>query len=80
METLGLKVDKKKIQVAIGKRIKQIRESKHMSQVDLASACIFEKSNMSRIESGNTSPNIFTLYLISKNLNVNLSELFQFEN
>lgn len=80
MKTLGLKVDKKELQIAIGKRIRQIRESKNMSQVDLASACNFEKSNMSRIESGNTSPNIFTLYLISKNLNVNLSELFQFEN
>lgn len=78
MKTLGLKVDKKELQIAVGKRIRQIRESKNMSQVDLASACNFEKSNMSRIESGKTCPNIMTLYTISIALEIPLKQLLDF--
>jgi transcriptional regulator with XRE-family HTH domain len=37
-----------------------------------------EKSNMSRIESGKTSPAIFTLYTIATKLEVDFSELFIF--
>lgn len=72
-------VDKKELQIAIGKRIRDLRELKNISQVDLAYACNFEKSNLSRIESGRTSPNIYTLYTIANKLEVELSELFQFE-
>jgi DNA-binding helix-turn-helix protein len=43
--------------------------------VDLAYACDFEKSNMSRIEAGKTCPNIYTLYKIAQHLEINLSEL-----
>jgi transcriptional regulator with XRE-family HTH domain len=72
-------VDKQELQIKIGKRVRQLRESKNISQIELASACNFEKSNMSRIEAGNTSPNIYTLYKIATNLNVELPELFKFD-
>ncbi|WP_435522914.1 hypothetical protein [Chryseobacterium indoltheticum] len=42
-------MDKKEYQVAIGKRIKQLREKKNISQVELAALCNFEKSNMSSV-------------------------------
>ena len=71
------RLDKLSLQVKIGKRIKELRESKNISQVDLAYACDFEKSNMSRIEPGNTCPNIYTLYRISQHLEIELSELVQ---
>ena len=70
-------LDKKSLQKKIGKRIRELRESKNISQVDLAYACDFEKSNMSRIETGNTCPNIYTLYRISQHLEIELSELVQ---
>lgn len=70
-------LDKKFLQIQIGKRIKQLRESKNISQVDLAASCNFEKSNMSRIEAGNTCPNVFTLYKIANNLKVELFEIFK---
>ncbi len=71
---------KKELQILIGRRIREIREGKSISQIDLASACNFEKSNMSRIEHGNTSPNIMTLFIISQALEVPLKDLFDFPN
>ncbi|MDY3339018.1 helix-turn-helix transcriptional regulator [Riemerella anatipestifer] len=73
-------MDKQELQIKIGKRVRQLRESKNISQVDLASACNFEKSNMSRIEAGKTCPNIFTLYKIAKNLEVPITELIEVVN
>jgi transcriptional regulator with XRE-family HTH domain len=59
----------------IGFKIKSIRESKGISQQKLAADCNFEKSNMSRIEAGNTNPTIYTLYKIAKALDVPLAEI-----
>ncbi len=67
--------DKKQLQVAIGNKIKQIRVSKNIAQQDLSAKCNFEKSNMARIEAGNTNPTIYTLYKIAQNLDIPLSEL-----
>ena len=72
-------MDKKELQVRIGKRIKELREMKNISQIDLASACNFEKSNMNRIESGNTCPSIYTLYKIAQNLEVRITEITDIE-
>lgn len=68
-------VDKQELQSKIGRRVRQLRESKNISQIELASACNFEKSNMSRIEAGKTCPNIFTLYKIARNLEVPITEI-----
>ena len=43
-------MDKKELQIAIGKRIRDLRELKNISQVDLAYACNFEKSNFKTSE------------------------------
>lgn len=67
--------DKEQLQKAIGKRIKAIRESKNIAQQDLAYACNFEKSNMARLEAGNTNPTLYTLKKIAENLQVNLEDL-----
>ena len=63
------------LQQKIGEKIKQIREIKGITQQDLAAACNFEKSNMSRIEAGKTNFTISTLYKISMALDVKLAEL-----
>jgi transcriptional regulator with XRE-family HTH domain len=60
----------------IGLNIKKLREEKKVSQQQLACLCDFEKSNMSRIESERTNPTVGTLYKISKELGVNIVELF----
>ena len=46
-----------------------------MTQQELASLCNFEKSNMSRLEAGNTNPTIYTLYKVSQALKVDLTDL-----
>lgn len=71
-------MDKKELQIAISKRIIQLREEKNISQSELGALCNMDKSNMSRIESGKTSPAIFTLYTIATKLEVDFSELFIF--
>jgi transcriptional regulator with XRE-family HTH domain len=66
-------------QKKLGKRIKMLRESKGLSQQELASACDFEKSNMSRIEAGRTNPTVGTLLKISDALLIKLIELVDVE-
>lgn len=62
--------------VKLGTRIKELRNSKKMTQQDLAILCDFEKASMSRIESGRTNTTILTLLKISKVLDVPLKEFF----
>ena len=56
------------LQKKIGNRIKELRETKGISQQNLAAVCNFEKANLSRIEAGRTNPTISTLYKISQAL------------
>lgn len=68
-------MDKREFQRHIGQRIKALRESKNISQSQLAAMCNFEKSNMNRLEAGNTNPTAYTLYKIAQNLRVSLSQI-----
>lgn len=68
-------MEKVEFQIALGKKIRQLREEKNLSQAELAALCNFEKSNMNRIESGKTCPSSFTLYKISIALEVKLSSI-----
>lgn len=70
--------DKKQLQVAVGKRIKMLREERKISQQDIAAACNIEKSNFSRLEAGNTNPTLYTLQKIAENLDVDLCEVVNF--
>ena len=45
------------------------------SLAKLAAECDFEKSNMARIEKGNTNPTYKTLYKIAKALSISITEL-----
>ena len=65
--------------VRIGMNIKDIREEKNISQQDLAAACNFEKSNMSRIEAGRTNLTIGTLLKICEALQVKLADVVDVE-
>ena len=69
-------MDKDDFLKQLGHNIKTIRESKGISQQQLAAECNFEKSNMSRIEAGRTNPTIYTLHKIATALGVNIASLF----
>lgn len=64
----------------IGTRIRILRESKNMSQQDLADLCNFDKGDMSKIESGKANPTLKTFLIISQALEVNFPDLFQIED
>jgi len=66
---------KNEILYKIGLRIKELRIEKNISQQDLAAACNFEKSNMSRIEAGRTNLTIGTLLKICEVLNIKLIDI-----
>ena len=63
----------------LGKRIKEIRKEKNISQERLASLINIEKRNLSNIENGHVFPSR-TLGEIAVALNVEIQELFDFEH
>lgn len=44
------KLNKKEFQIALGLRIKELREKKNISQTELGNLCDIERTNMNRIE------------------------------
>ena len=62
----------------LGGRIESIRKEKNVKQVELGYSVDLDKSNMNRIESGNTNPSILILKKISDELGISMTELFDF--
>ncbi|MBI3404459.1 MAG: helix-turn-helix transcriptional regulator [Acidobacteria bacterium] len=60
----------------IGERIRQLRESRGMTQSQLQSSSKVSRSYLSRIESGQMTPSLGTLEKISEALSVGLSRFF----
>jgi len=72
-------MNKEDVLIKIGLNIRQIREEKKISQQDLAAACNFEKSNMSRIEAGKTNLTIGTLLKLCHVLGIKLVDIVTIE-
>lgn len=70
-------MEKSEILKAVGKKIKELRESKGLSQVDLVGKIIgdIDTTNISRIEAGRTNPTLYTLHRIATALEVELKDL-----
>lgn len=66
------------LQIRVGKRIQEIRIEKEISKQDLAAKCNFEKSNMSRLESGGANETLSTIQIVANALDVPVVELFRF--
>ncbi|MCT3761112.1 helix-turn-helix domain-containing protein [Elizabethkingia anophelis] len=73
-------MEKSEILIQVGKRIKELRVQKGISQVDLVAKMDgnIDPTNISRIEAGRTNPTLLTLQRIANALEVNISELFIF--
>ena len=67
------------IYILIGERIKSIRENIGLTQQQVSDECDFEKSTISRIESGRTNITIKNLYKLSKALGVKIKDLVDVE-
>lgn len=62
----------------LGERIATIRKEKGITQVDLSYKIEIEKTNMRRIEAGNTNPTILMLKKICAAMDMTVSELLDF--
>ena len=76
----------KKEKEALGYRIKELRSkvlnpdtNEYISQEELGLRTGHAKKTIGEIERGNTNPTYETLLLISKELNVTMNELFNFD-
>lgn len=73
-------MEKSHILKLVGKKIKDIREAKRLSQVELVGKMQGEidPTNISRIEAGRTNPTLFTLFRLAEALEVNIKDLVDF--
>lgn len=60
-------------------RIKALRTEKGITQQQLAAMLDYEKSNMSRLESGKVNIKLNTIYKIAQALKISMSELVDVE-
>lgn len=60
----------------LGERIRQIRESKGISQEELSYRTELSRNQIGRIERGEINTGISTLYEIANGLEVDIKELF----
>lgn len=74
-------MEKSELLKLVGKNIQDIRKRKGLSQVDLVGRMEgnIDTTNISRIESGRTNPTLFTLYRICIALDIEITELFDFQ-
>jgi transcriptional regulator with XRE-family HTH domain len=64
------------IKESIGMRIKELRQSRHLSQESLAERVGISSKYLSSIERGKENPTLDTLIKLSMALNVELSDMF----
>lgn len=69
---------KDQLKKKVGNRIIELRTKKGLNQSDLARACGKDRQAIEKIENGKVNPTIFSLYEISKALEVNLIEILDF--
>ncbi|MFL5729760.1 MAG: helix-turn-helix domain-containing protein [Cytophagaceae bacterium] len=68
-----------RIPLEFGKRVKEIRLSKNITQLDLASQLGIDIRQLRRIENGEGNTSLTTIYLLTEALQVNIEDLFNFK-
>lgn len=71
--------DENEFLIAFGKNLRLIRKSRGFTQENLANDMGVEISQISRIERGIISTSTFNTYKISKTLNIDVKDLFNFK-
>lgn len=61
--------------ISLGKRIRQYRKEKHLTQQSLSEKCDITSTNLSHIERGATKPSLDILVKIANALEVNIDSL-----
>jgi transcriptional regulator with XRE-family HTH domain len=66
-----------KVLLALGDRIRELREAKHWSQEEFADLCGLHRTAVGFLERAERNPRLDTLLTISKGLGITISELLQ---
>ena len=72
--------DKQKFQKTLGQNIRRVRNGKSLTVEKLALEAGIPYSQVSRIELGKRNPSGYTLYILSKTLDVSPSVFFESTN
>jgi len=68
-------LDSEQLYIAIGSRIKRIREAADMTQEDLARILELKRTSITNIERGNQKPTLDTLYRLCERFGLEISKL-----
>lgn len=74
-------MEKQEILISVGNKIKDIRQEKGLSQLDLVGKMDgnIDVTNISRIEKGRTNPTVYTLFRIALALEIHPKEFLDFQ-
>ena len=74
-------MEKQEILISVGSKIREIRQEKGLSQLDLVGKMDgnIDVTNISRIEKGRTNPTVYTLCRIALALEVHPKEFLDFQ-
>ena len=64
-----------KVLIALGNRIRELREAKHWSQEEFADLCGIHRTAVGFLERAERNPRLHTLLTMSKGLGITVSEL-----
>lgn len=67
------------VQKQFGLHVKNIRQGKGFTQIDVSSRMNKDQQSLQRVESGNVSPSLYYLYELAEGLEIELKELFDFK-
>ena len=68
-------MEKKTLQIKIGKRIIELRTKKGWTQSDLARACGKDRQAIEKLENGKVNATVFSLHEVADALEVNLGKI-----
>ena len=71
---------KNQLLIEFGKKIREIREQKKMSQLDLAMFINEDENKIESIEKGKCDLDILSLFAIAQAFNIKLAELLKIKN
>lgn len=69
-----------KFKKAFGKKIKELREQKGLTQEELYFLSSVSRSHIGMIELGKSDVSLSAIFKLSRALGINLAELFDFDN
>ncbi len=69
---------KKSLPIKLGRAIKLARKKNNLSQTELATLTLKDRQYIYKIEKGKVTPNIVTIGIIAKALNLSIPELLEY--